>query len=187
VSPRRFKRRTYIIVASGRSALTFSAATSASLAWTTIRSALPFTLSPTVNCRTGRKFRTSDRHLFERPSGRAARDRHRRYHGVTGTDRAFSFMRFLYRGLPLPLVFLWLSAHLSSPIKEIGEIAMADRPITHMDEGSKGGRNSVLLFGLVASILTVLLILVGVGGKNVAPNLAQSSTESPATSGSLNP
>jgi hypothetical protein len=64
---------------------------------------------------------------------------------------------------------------------------MADRPMTHMDEGSKGGRNSVLLFGLVASILTVLLILVGVAGKNVAPNLAQSSTESPATSGSLNP
>jgi hypothetical protein len=64
---------------------------------------------------------------------------------------------------------------------------MADRPMTHMDEGSKGGRNSVLLFGLVASILTVLLILVGVGGKNVAPNLAQSSTESPATSGSPNP
>jgi hypothetical protein len=161
VSPRRFKRRTYIIVASGRSALTFSAATSASSAWTTIRSALPFTLSPS-NCqdilepskaelggarpitppagsedvylvslhpcwgaaqhakhreRTGRKFRTSDRHLSERLSGRAARDRHRRYHGVTDTDRAFSFMRFLYRGLPLPLVFLWLSAHVSSPIK----------------------------------------------------------------------
>ena len=68
--------------------------------------------------RTDRKFRTSDRHLSERPSGRAARDRHRRYHGVTGTDRAFSFMRFLYRGLPLPLVFLWLSAHVSSPEKE---------------------------------------------------------------------
>jgi hypothetical protein len=50
VSPRRFKRRTYIIVASGRSTLTFSAATSVSSAWTTIRSAFPFTLSPTVNC-----------------------------------------------------------------------------------------------------------------------------------------
>ena len=64
---------------------------------------------------------------------------------------------------------------------------MADRPITHMDEGSKGGRNSVLLFGLVASILTVLLILVGLAGKNVAPNMAQSNTESPATSGPQNP
>src|SRR6476620_2051290 len=39
-----------MIVASGRSALTFSAPTSASSAWTTIRSALPFALAPTVNC-----------------------------------------------------------------------------------------------------------------------------------------
>ena len=50
MSPRRFKRRTYIIVASGRAALTFSAATSASSARTTIRSAFPCTQSPTVNC-----------------------------------------------------------------------------------------------------------------------------------------
>jgi hypothetical protein len=42
-------------------------------------------------------------------------------------------MRFLYRGLPFPLAFLWLSAHVS------GEIVMAD-----MDEGSKGG----LCFGI---------------------------------------
>ena len=55
-----------------------------------------------------------------------------------------------------------------------------------MDEGSKGGRNSVLLFGLVAATLTVLLILVGVAGNNVAPNSA-SNTKSPATSGSQNP
>jgi hypothetical protein len=50
VSPRRFNPRTYMIVASGRSVLTFNAATSASSASTTIRSALPLTLSPTVNC-----------------------------------------------------------------------------------------------------------------------------------------
>jgi hypothetical protein len=56
-----------------------------------------------------------------------------------------------------------------------------------MDEGSKGGRRSVLVFGLVAATLTVLLILVGVAGNNVAPNMAQSNTESPATSGSQNP
>jgi hypothetical protein len=71
--------------------------------------------------------------------------------------------------------------------KEIGEIAMADRPMTDMDEGSKGGGNSILVFGLVAATLTVLLILIGVTGKNVTPNMAQSNTESPATSGSQNP
>ena len=50
MSPRRFDRRTYMIVAPGRSALAFNAAMSASSASTTIRSAFPFTLSPTVNC-----------------------------------------------------------------------------------------------------------------------------------------
>jgi hypothetical protein len=50
VSPRRFDRRTYMIVAPGWSALAFKAAMSASSASTTIRSAFPFTLSPTVNC-----------------------------------------------------------------------------------------------------------------------------------------
>ena len=42
MSPRRFNRRTYMMVASGRSALTFNAAMSASSASTTIRSAFPF-------------------------------------------------------------------------------------------------------------------------------------------------
>ena len=50
MSPRRFDRRTYMIVASGWSALALNAAMSASSASTTIRSAFPFTLSPTVNC-----------------------------------------------------------------------------------------------------------------------------------------
>ena len=55
-----------------------------------------------------------------------------------------------------------------------------------MDEGSKGGRRSVLAF-IVAAIMTVLLIGIGVAGKNVAPNTtAQLNTESPATSGSQN-
>ena len=45
-----FDRRTYMIVAPGWSALAFNAAMSASSASTTIRSAFPFTLSPTVNC-----------------------------------------------------------------------------------------------------------------------------------------
>ena len=50
MSPRWFNRRTYRIVASGRSALTFNAAMSASSASTTIRSAFLLTLSPTVKC-----------------------------------------------------------------------------------------------------------------------------------------
>jgi hypothetical protein len=50
VSPRRFDRRTYIIVAPGWSVLAFKAAMSASSASMTIRSAFPCTLSPTVNC-----------------------------------------------------------------------------------------------------------------------------------------
>jgi arginine exporter protein ArgO len=45
--------------------------------------------------------------------------------------------------------------------KENGETAMAV-----MDEGSKGGRRSVLAFGIVAAIMTVLLIVIGVAGKS---------------------
>jgi hypothetical protein len=56
-----------------------------------------------------------------------------------------------------------------------------------MDEGSKGGRRSVLAFGIVAAVMTVLLIVIGVAAKNVAQNTAKSNTESPATSGSQNP
>ena len=163
MSPRRFKRRIYIIVASGRSALTFCAATSASSAWTTIRSAFPFTLSPTVNCqdilepskvaRGGARpitppARSEDVHLasLHRCWGAAQHHKYRERTGAgssglptgtclsdpvggpleTGIDgitglqaqRAFSFTRFLYRGLLLPLVFLWLSALVSSPEKE---------------------------------------------------------------------
>jgi hypothetical protein len=64
---------------------------------------------------------------------------------------------------------------------------MADRSVTDMDEGSKGGRRSALVFGVVAATLTALLILIGVAGNNGAPNTRQSNTESPATSGSQNP
>src|SRR6476646_6887480 len=45
-----FNRRTYMIAASGRSALTLKAAMSASSAPTTIRSTFPFAITPTVNC-----------------------------------------------------------------------------------------------------------------------------------------
>jgi hypothetical protein len=64
---------------------------------------------------------------------------------------------------------------------------MADRPMTDMDEGSKGGRRSVLAVGFVAGILTVLLILVGIAGKSVGPDTLPSNAESPATSGSQHP
>src|SRR6266700_4791854 len=50
VSPRRFCGRTYMMTACGRSALTFSAASSASVASATTWSAFPFSLKPTVNC-----------------------------------------------------------------------------------------------------------------------------------------
>ena len=50
MSPRRFNRRTYMMAASGRSVLIFKAAMSASSAPTTIRSAFPFAITPTVNC-----------------------------------------------------------------------------------------------------------------------------------------
>ena len=63
---------------------------------------------------------------------------------------------------------------------------MAFRPITD-EEGSKGGARSILTFAVVAAVLTVLLVLVGVSGKKVAPEAPQPSTESPATSGSQNP
>ena len=72
MSPRRFDRRTYMIVAPGWSALAFKAAMSASSASTTIRSAFPFTLSPTVNCHD----------IFGLPQGASLRTRahrHRRY------------------------------------------------------------------------------------------------------------
>jgi hypothetical protein len=81
---------------------------------------------------------------------------------------------------------------------ETGEIVMADRPITRRaitdteEEFSKGGERSVLTVGLVAAGLLVLLLLFGLdafnlGGKHVAPNAPQPTTEPPATSGSTQP
>ena len=56
-----------------------------------------------------------------------------------------------------------------------------------MDDGSKGGRRSVLIFGIVASIITLLLIGIGVSGRNAPANIVQSNTESPTTSGTQSP
>src|SRR5262249_18040608 len=84
---------------------------------------------------------------------------------------AFLIMRNLYPGLFSPLDFLCLSTHVSRPRqKVIGEISMAD--MTSL--------NKALVFGLVAASTLVLLILIGVASSNVAPNMAQLNTESPA-------
>jgi len=63
---------------------------------------------------------------------------------------------------------------------------MADKPMSELDEGSKG-RRRLMVFGLVSAITLVVLIVIGLAGKNVAPNTAQLNTESPAASGSQNP
>jgi hypothetical protein len=54
-----------------------------------------------------------------------------------------------------------------------------------MDEGSKGGQRSVLIFGIAAAIMIVLMIGIGVSGRSAGTNTA--NTESPATSQSQNP
>jgi hypothetical protein len=83
----------------------------------------------------------------------------------------FLFMRNLYRGLPRPLVFICLFAHFTGLDKRQAE-TMANRPMT---------------FGLVAAITLVMLILIGVAGKNVGRNTEQLKTESLAASVSQNP
>ena len=64
---------------------------------------------------------------------------------------------------------------------------MADRPMTDIDEGSRGGRRSVVVFGAVAAALLVFLVVVGSSDReHLAPNTPPSNTESPATAGSKN-
>jgi len=74
---------------------------------------------------------------------------------------------------------------------------MADRPLTDrpmtstLDEGSRGGRNSVLLVAFVAAVLVAFLLFFGLrynsGGQNAAPNASQPSTEAPVTAPTQNP
>ena len=52
------------------------------------------------------------------------------------------------------------------------DIGLRQLALEHMDD--------------VAAIITILLIGIGIAGKNVAPKTAQSNVESPATSGSQN-
>ena len=87
MSPRRFDRRTYMIVAAGWSALAFKAAMSASSASTTIRSAFPFTLSPTVNCHD----------IFDLPQGYVTNERSR-----ASTDTLCASSISLCRGVVAP-------------------------------------------------------------------------------------
>jgi len=63
---------------------------------------------------------------------------------------------------------------------------MSDRRMIDTNDGSKGGRRSVLFFGTVAAALTVMMI-IGVSGRHVTPGPQQASTEAPATSGSSTP
>ena len=77
------------------------------------------------------------------------------------------------------LDFLSLSAHVNGLGKRQEEISMADR---RMADSKKA-----LVFGLVAASTLVLLILIGVASKNVAPDTAQLNTAWSAASGSQNP
>ena len=65
---------------------------------------------------------------------------------------------------------------------KLEEIAMANQ-ITDLDEGSKGGRRSVLIVGLVALCLFAFLLFFGYrgGSQSVAPATPQPTTEAPAT------
>ena len=51
--------------------------------------------------------------------------------------------------------------------------------MTHMVEGSKGGRNSVLplAVGITSAFIIALMLLIGIVGKNTTPNTAQLTTE----------
>jgi hypothetical protein len=52
-----------------------------------------------------------------------------------------------------------------------------ERPMIDTEEASKGGTRSAFLFGLVATVVIVLMVLIGVSGKNVASHTAQQNTE----------
>jgi hypothetical protein len=57
-----------------------------------------------------------------------------------------------------------------------------------IDEGSRGGRRSIMLFGGVAAALLVFLVVVGSQApKHAEPSTPQSNTELPAPAGSQNP
>ena len=51
-----------------------------------------------------------------------------------------------------------------------------DKPMIDTDEGSKGVTSPALLFGVVATVVIVLMVLIGVGGENVASHTAQQNT-----------
>jgi hypothetical protein len=52
-----------------------------------------------------------------------------------------------------------------------------EKPITDTGEGSKGGTRPASLFGLVATVVIVLMVLVGISGKNAASHMAQQNVE----------
>jgi hypothetical protein len=74
-------------------------------------------------------------------------------------------------------------------VLKIGEIVMAGRPITDLED-SEGGARLVLTLGILAACLIVLFLLIGFGvfgSETMAPNTPQPTTQSPAPSGSTNP
>ena len=52
-----------------------------------------------------------------------------------------------------------------------------EKPITDTEEGSKAGARPALLFGLLTTVVIVLMVLVGISGKNVASHMAQQNVE----------
>lgn len=59
--------------------------------------------------------------------------------------------------------------------------------VTH-DEGSRGGARSVLLWAVVAALLTVWVVVTGYSGrKHVEHAAPQTNTEAPAATDSKNP
>ncbi len=48
-----------------------------------------------------------------------------------------------------------------------------DRPMIDTGEGSKDVTSPALLFGVVATVVIVLMVLIGVSGENVASRTAQ--------------
>ena len=52
-----------------------------------------------------------------------------------------------------------------------------EKPITDTEEGSKAETRPALLFGLLTTVVIVLMVLVGISGKNVASHMAQQNVE----------
>ena len=111
----------------------------------------------------------------------------RRYHSFDHVARVFVYEIPISLPSALSRFLMPLTPCQRRERKQAGEVAMSDRRMIDTDDGSKGGRRSVLFFGTVAAALTVMMILIGVSGRHVTPSPQQASTEAPTTSGSPTP